>query len=146
MNERLKTLYKEVILAHQKDPYHYYPLETADEVLEAYNPLCGDQFKIYLKIDGVYVSEASFQGYGCAISKASSSILVQSIEGKTLEEVRKLHRVFMEVVSPSTPEKTLSSENEIQRIFEAFAAAREFPGRLRCATLSWEAVESFLTK
>ena len=139
MRKDPKALYQEVIMRHNREPVNYEKAETAAIVLEAYNPLCGDQFKLFLDIEEGRVVKARFFGYGCAISKASTSILIQRIEGLSVEEVRELTRRFEEVVSNDGP-KGKETDPELS----AFAAARQFPGRLQCATLSWEALTAFL--
>jgi len=98
MNPELKALYQELILQHNKNPIHFYPIEAADHVLEAYNPICGDRFKVFLKLTEGHISEVSFQGYGCAISKASTSVMVEQMKGKRLEDVKKLIDVFYESI------------------------------------------------
>jgi len=135
MKERLKQLYKSVILAHSKAPYNYKKVEGQEQI-EAYNPLCGDRFVLYLTIKDGIISELHFHGHGCAISKASTSVLVKHLEHKTLEEALILCTNFEQVtqISTDTPAEILEEE------FEAFEAAKDFPGRLKCATLSWEAI------
>lgn len=129
----ISKLYKEVILKHNNNPVNYEKQETADQVIEAYNPLCGDSFKIYLTLKDGRVEKANFYGHGCAISKASTSILVQKIEGLSLDEVKLLCEQFFTYVLPDkSPTSPLISD------FQAFEAAKQFPGRLKCATLSWE--------
>ena len=136
MKERLAKLYKSVILKHNQAPFHYEKKEEANIVLEAYNPLCGDQFRLYLKVEKERIVEAHFYGYGCAISKASTSVLVQRIEGKTLEDLSDLLQRFTQVLAQ---EQALPDEE-----LEAFAGVRDFPGRMQCATLSWERLEHWL--
>ena len=138
MNDKLKQLYKTVILKHNNTPFHYEKKEGATHQLEAYNPLCGDRFNLFVEIEKGKIESIHFHGYGCAISKASTSVLAKNLEGKTLDQALALCGEFQQVVSPDT-----RSKNELEE-FEAFAAAKDFPGRLTCATLSWEAVKSFL--
>lgn len=139
MNDRLKQLYQTVILQHDKHPVRYEKREEAAVILEAYNPLCGDKFTLFLTIENDSIQHASFHGYGCAISKASTSVLVKNLEGKKIEELKNLVQNFRSIVdAEATTEPALDSE------FEAFAAARQFPGRLQCATLSWDRLADFL--
>ncbi|MEN0003591.1 MAG: Fe-S cluster assembly sulfur transfer protein SufU [Bacteroidota bacterium] len=140
MNEKLKQLYQSVILEHQREPFHYQKQENASLKLEAYNPLCGDKFELFLEMKGDRITEAYFFGYGCAISKASSSVLVKRIIGKSLEEVRELFDQFYDVVQPDAGAPVSNVDEEL----EAFAGARQFPGRLKCATLSWDALKEFI--
>lgn len=129
----LSNLYQKVILQHNDNPYHYEKREQADQVIEAYNPLCGDQFKLYLNIEDGKVTSAYFHGYGCAISKASTSILIQRLEGCKLEKIPALCEQFFTYVLPGQSPKT-----PIDMDFQAFEAAKKFSGRLKCATLSWD--------
>lgn len=140
MNDKLKQLYKTVILKHNNAPFHYEKKEGATHQLEAYNPLCGDRFKLFLEVKEGIIESIHFHGYGCAISKASTSVLVKNLEGKTKEQALALCGEFQQVVLPDA-----TATNELEE-FEAFAAAKDFPGRLTCATLSWEAVQSFLVE
>ncbi len=141
MNDKLKQLYKDVILKHNNDPYHYAKKETATYLLEAYNPLCGDKFKVFLEVEDNVITSIHFHGYGCAISKASTSVMVQSMEGKSIEESVQICSEFLHTLHHEV------ANNEDNRAdFEAFAAAREFPGRMKCASLSWDEMGRFLKK
>lgn len=142
MSENPKALYQQVIMQHNREPVAYEKRPEASIVIEAYNPLCGDQFKLYLEMGEGRVREVHFHGYGCAISKASASILVKKIRGKTVEEVRELIERFSRIVRP---EGGAIPENEDEEM-AAFATAREFPARLQCAVLAWEALEKYLRK
>ena len=141
MNEQLKNLYKTVILEHNARPFHFEKKESAGHVLEAYNPLCGDRFQLFFEVKNGVVSEVFFHGYGCAISKASTSVLVKNLENQPVERALELCRSFLKMVDPAS-EVTVEMREE----FTAFAAARDFPGRLKCATLSWEEMTEFLEK
>lgn len=134
-----QDLYQDVILRHSREPAGFERREDAGLVIEAYNPLCGDQFRLFLDIEGDRIVRASFYGYGCAISKASTSVLVQRLPGLSLDEAGALIREFFAVVreGESPPE---NADPELL----AFSAARHFPARLSCATLSWEALDRFL--
>lgn len=137
MPERnLSDLYQDVIKQHDRKPFHYQKIETADYVIEAYNPLCGDQFSLFLNIENGRINEAYFHGYGCAISKASTSILVKKMQGLSIEKVQELCRHFQTIVTTET--------HALDEELRAFAAARQFPERLTCATLSWEALAKFI--
>lgn len=125
-------MYHELIIQHDRHPFHYEKREHADQVIEAYNPLCGDRFKLYLDLSGNKIKRAHFHGYGCAISKASTSVLVQKIEGLTVPEALSLCQQFFKQLQTNEP---VSSNPD----FEAFAEVRKFPGRMKCVTLSWEA-------
>lgn len=136
MNDRIKALYRSHILVNSKDESHYGKFDGATHVLEAYNPMCGDKYTLYIKLNNNRVERASFEGFGCAISRASTSVLCGLMVGKTLEEMEPTTQMFFELVnqdSDHSPESLTENENLL-----AFAAARDFPERKTCATLSWE--------
>lgn len=139
MNDKLKQLYQSVILEHSNHPVHYEKREGSTYTLDAYNPLCGDRFSLYFDVEDGKIRNLCFYGYGCAISKASTSVLAKRLEGKSLTEAAALCQAFAAVVQPAAPLPA-----EVDEEFEAFAAAREFPGRIKCAALSWEEMETFL--
>ena len=139
MNDRLKQLYQSVILKHSKEPVHFEKKEQATHVLEAYNPLCGDKFQLFFEIEDGKISQLSFHGYGCAISKASASVLVKKLEGRPVEEGLALCREFLAMLQAEK-----ENPEDVDEELAAFAAARSFPGRMKCATLSWEEMEAFL--
>lgn len=141
MNSDLSQLYQNIILEHNKNPLNFQKKEAAGEVLEAYNPLCGDHFRIYLDWEGEIMKEVHFHGYGCAICKASTSVLVQHLEGKNAEEARKICEIFLKIAY-NQPEELSQAPQE----FYAFAAAKNFPSRIDCAVLSWETLMNFLKK
>jgi nitrogen fixation NifU-like protein len=142
MNDRLKALYKTEILRHSKNPFNEGEMEDASVRLEAYNPMCGDKYNLYLKVSGESITEVSFKGYGCAISKASTSVLLESIVGKTINEIPALIDLFQKMIdeeNKSEPEELTDREDLL-----AFAAAREFPERKTCAGLSWDALNDWI--
>ena len=140
MKEKLKQLYKTVILKHNKTPYHYEKQPSAAHHIEAYNPLCGDQFNLYLDLENGKIRQLHFHGYGCAISKASTSVLVKHLENKSIEEALELCGVFKQLTGPSEQQVKIIEIEEL----EAFETAKDFPSRLSCATLSWEAMQVYL--
>jgi len=142
MKEKLKQLYKSVILKHNKTPYHYEKQPSAAHQIEAYNPLCGDQFHLYLDLENEKIKQIHFYGYGCAISKASTSVLAKNLENKSIEEALELCATFQQLTNPNEERSKLIELEEL----EAFEAAKDFPSRLACATLSWEAVKVYLEK
>lgn len=138
MNPSLKDLYHRLILDRQKDARGFAKNARAQHVVEAYNPVCGDQFKIYIDCRDHKIEHITFHGYGCAISKASTSVMVEQLTGKNMEEVLQATDQFfaaMEGHLPNPPE-----------IYAALATAGAFPGRKQCATLSWDAVKHFMEK
>ncbi len=142
MEEKMRMLYKKVILQHNDHPVAYEEREDAQFSIEAYNPLCGDRFKLYLNFENSRVKNVWFYGYGCAISKASTSVLVKKIRGLTRAEVALLFDSFYEIVSPGAQNNGATQDEEL----EAFGGARHFPGRLKCATLSWDSLKEFMER
>ena len=138
MNEKLKQLYKDVILKHNNAPSHYDKQENATHILEAYNPLCGDKFKIFLETEEGIIQSIHFHGYGCAISKASTSVMMGALENQPIEKAKELCKEFLFSIHHD------SKGQKNREDFEAFASAREFPGRIKCASLSWDEMSKFL--
>lgn len=139
MDSKLAQLYQDVILKHNQEPFHFEKRLTARHIIEAYNPMCGDKFKLFLDIDNGIVTNATFHGYGCAISKASTSILMTKIQGLPLDEVTQLIQDYFKIIDNTDG---VNQDEELT----AFAAAKDFPGRLKCATLTWEALGEFFDK
>ncbi len=134
----LDELYQSVILDHNRAPRNFRQLEDATNHAEGRNPLCGDHFDVWLKLDGDVISEAAFLGQGCAISKASASMMTQAVKGKTVEEARALFEKFHGVVTGSGGPAVLPSKLEV------FRGVSAFPIRVKCATLSWHAMKQAL--
>lgn len=134
----LDELYQSVILDHNRAPRNFRKLEEATNHAEGRNPLCGDQFDVWLRLDGDVIADAAFQGQGCAISKASASMMTQAVKGKTVAEARALFEKFHEVVTGSTGAGALPSKLEV------FRGVSAFPIRVKCATLSWHALKQAL--
>jgi nitrogen fixation NifU-like protein len=135
----LRDLYQEVILEHSKQPRNYRELGDANHKAEGYNPLCGDHFTVYLKMEGDKIQDVSFQGSGCAISKASASMMTQSIKGKSKEEAETLFEKFHQLVTGAE-----SGDREALGKLAVFAGVSEFPVRVKCATLAWHTLEAAL--
>ncbi len=132
-------LYQETILDHSKRPRNCHPMPDATGQAEGYNPLCGDKLKLYLKMEGDTVKDISFVGSGCAISTASASLMTESLKGKTRQEALKLLDKFHEL---------LTTDTEVSRDLGklvVFCGVREFPARVKCATLAWHTLKSALT-
>lgn len=116
-------------------------MERADRFLEGYNPLCGDRYTIYLKMNGSVIEDISFQGSGCAISKASASVMTSVLKGKTFEEAEQLFELFHRMVTGETPdEKTIEELGKLA----AFSGVSAFPARVKCAILPWHTMKSVL--
>jgi len=137
----LSELYQQVILDHNKKPRNFRKLETANRKAEGYNPLCGDQLNVYLNVAEDQVTDISFEGSGCAISKASASMMTQAIKGKTKQEAEQLFDEFHRMVTGSLDEET--EPNHLGKL-KIFAGVREFPVRVKCATLSWHTMHAAL--
>jgi len=140
----LRELYQEVILEHSKAPRNFRELKTANRKAEGYNPLCGDHFTVYLDLEdndreASRIRDISFQGSGCAISKASASMMTQSIKGKTREEAQKLFDEFHELVTGRASSN--GSQSELGKL-SVFAGVSEFPLRVKCATLAWHTMRA----
>lgn len=136
----LRDLYQELILEHSKAPRNYRELKTADHKAEGYNPLCGDHFTIFLQMDGDSIREVTFQGSGCAISKASASMMTQSLKGKTKAEAEQLFDRFHRVV---TGQAVNGSQEDLGKL-AVFSGVSEFPTRVKCATLAWHTMQAAL--
>ncbi len=139
MNEQLKALYHSVILKHDKSPFQYEKKESASHILKAYNEICGDRFELFLEINNGVITDISFHGFGCAISKASTSVLVKKLKKQPIEKAKSIIELFLKTVTPNE-----SAAATIDEEMTAFSAAKDFPGRLKCATLAWEEMKEFL--
>jgi nitrogen fixation NifU-like protein len=135
----LRDLYQEVILDHSKTPRNYRELPNANQKAEGYNPLCGDHFTVYLEVEGDSIRDISFQGSGCAISKASASMMTQNLKGKTRTEAEKLFEQFHKLVT-SGPNGSLDELGKLA----VFSGVSEFPVRVKCATLAWHTLHAAL--
>jgi nitrogen fixation NifU-like protein len=139
VSERIKKLYPEAIKAHNDMPYHF-GKQGYTPLLKAYNPVCGDKFEIYIHEDDARIREVYFHGFGCAISKASTSILAKSLEGKKYDEALLLCNNFLGFVNNTLTE----NQSLLNDDFKSFSALHEFPERLECATLSWLEMRKFM--
>ena len=139
MNLDLRDLYQEVILDHNKRPRNFGVLEEADRTAEGYNPLCGDKLTLYLQFDGEVIRDVRFDGSGCAISKASASLMTESIKGKSLKEVEALFERFQGMV---TADSDSSPNTDQLGKLSVFAGVREYPARVKCAVLAWHTLRS----
>ena len=137
----LSELYQQVILDHNKKPRNFHKLETANRSAEGYNPLCGDQLNVYLQLEDDVITDISFEGSGCAISKASASMMTQAVKGKTKQEIEALFDEFHRMVTGRLDEE--SEPNRLGKL-TIFAGVREFPVRVKCATLSWHTMHAAL--
>ena len=147
MSERT-DLYQEVIREHNRRPHNFRVIDAASAKQEGYNPLCGDRLTLYLTLDGDVIKDASFQGSGCAISKASASLMTDAVKGKTVAEARDLFDAFHAMITsdPTTPLEDLSTEARSAKVdlgkLSVFAGVREFPTRIKCASLAWHTMKA----
>ena len=139
----LSELYQQVILDHNKKPRNFRKLETSNHSAEGFNPLCGDQLTVYLNLEDDQVKEVAFEGSGCAISKASASMMTQAVKGKSKEQAEELFKEFHSMVTGELDEET--DENSLGNL-RIFAGVREFPVRVKCATLPWHTMHAALNK
>lgn len=135
----LRDLYQEVIFDHYRKPRNHHALADANHVAHGHNPLCGDQVTIYLKVEDGVVLDLSFEGTGCAISTASASLMTDALKGKNLDEVEHLFKEFHQMVTHDDAE----SDPELGKL-EVLAGVREFPARVKCATLAWHTLQAAL--
>jgi nitrogen fixation NifU-like protein len=139
MFDDLTDLYQQVILDHSKSPRNFHVMADANRTAQGHNPICGDNITLYLKMDGDVIQDISFQGSGCAISKASSSILTDVLKGRSKDEVTALFEKVREMVtSGKTPEGDLGK-------LAVFAGVHKYPARVKCAILPWHAAMSALS-
>ncbi len=138
MPDKLKLLYHEVILKHNGNPQNFNKREEAMHIVEAYNPICGDQFNLYFDLENGRIVNLSFHGYGCAISKSSASVLTTLLDGQQIEEVFRIDGQFKNVLSGSSDDKYLPDE------LLAFTPVVQHPGRIKCVTLGWDSLVGFL--
>jgi nitrogen fixation NifU-like protein len=137
----LKALYQEIILDHNRNPRNFKKMEDASCSVDGYNPLCGDHYTIFLKLDNGIIREISFQGSGCAISKASASVMSTVLKGKTRAEAELLFEKFHHLVRGEN--KNENSAEELGKL-AAFAGVSEFPARVKCAILPWHTMKNAL--
>ena len=137
----LRELYQQVILDHNRSPRNYRCISEADRSSEGHNPLCGDHLSLYVKLDGGRIADIAFQGAGCAISKASASLMTDAVKGQTIQEAQLLFGKFRDLVTSD-----ISTEPVVDGIgkLAVFAGVREFPVRIKCATLAWHTLEAAL--
>ncbi|MBI4395194.1 MAG: SUF system NifU family Fe-S cluster assembly protein [Candidatus Omnitrophica bacterium] len=139
ISSELRELYQELILEHSKKPRNFRVLEGANHTAEGFNPLCGDKIKLYLEIEDGRVKDIGFQGSGCAISKASASMMTASVKGKSVSETQTLFSEFHKMLSGK--ESTEFDETKLGKL-SVFSGVSEFPVRVKCATLAWHTLKA----
>ncbi|MBR1376143.1 MAG: SUF system NifU family Fe-S cluster assembly protein [Cardiobacteriaceae bacterium] len=138
MNSELENLYRDLIIDHSKNPRNFHSIADASHSATGHNPLCGDNLKIFIKLDGDKITDIAFVGDGCAISKASASLLTEIVKGKTVEEFLRIYDEFHEIAT---------GEGEIPENYgklKVLAGVRNYPARVKCATLAWHTVDAAL--
>jgi len=136
----LSELYQNVILEHNRSPRNYRPMENANREAQGHNPLCGDQVTVRLRIEDGTIQDASFQGSGCAISKASASLMTAAVKGRTRREAEELFGRFHRLVTGTLD----PAESETLGKLAVFSGVSEFPVRVKCASLSWHTLKAAL--
>ena len=137
----INELYQQVILDHNKKPRNFKILENANREQMGFNPLCGDELTIYLEMDGDLIKDISFQGSGCAISKSSASMMTTAVKGKTIAEAETLFHEFHRMVKGEMDPEV--EPHHLGRL-TILAGVREFPARVKCASLSWHTLHAAL--
>ena len=138
----LSDLYQEVILDHNRRPRNFRVIPDATRVANGHNPLCGDRLKLYLKLEGSRIADISFEGSGCAISKASASLMTDALKGQTIDDATVLFDKFHQIVT--TPIDQPIDEESVGKL-AVLAGVREFPARVKCASLAWHTLKAALT-
>jgi nitrogen fixation NifU-like protein len=138
VNTELQDLYQDVILDHNRRPKNFRALEHA-RMAEGFNPLCGDHFTVYVRVVGDVIADVGFQGSGCAISKASASLMTESVKGKMAADATALVERFLRMIT-SSPDSPIDHLGKLA----ALAGVRQFPARVRCASLAWHALRAAL--
>jgi nitrogen fixation NifU-like protein len=141
MSTDLRSLYQEIILDHNKHPRNFRRMEDASVSIDGYNPLCGDHYTIYLKLEGETIVDIAFQGAGCAISKASASVMSATLKGKSKSEAEALFENFHDLVTGK-----LDGSEKVEELgkLAAFGGVSEFPARVKCASLAWHTMKGAL--
>jgi nitrogen fixation NifU-like protein len=137
----LSDLYQEVILDHNKRPRNFRVIEGPTHHAEGYNPLCGDRLKLYVNVEGDSIVDVAFEGSGCAISKASASLMTDALKGKTVADARAMFERFHRMVT-TPPDQTVEDLGKLS----VLAGVREFPVRVKCASLAWHTLKAALAR
>ena len=137
----LSDLYQEVILDHNRRPRNFRKIEPASHHADGFNPLCGDKLSLTLQVDGSSIADVAFEGSGCAISKASASLMTDAVKGKSVEEARALFERFHRMVT-TPPDKPVEDMGKLS----VLAGVREFPVRVKCASLAWHTLKAALDR
>ena len=137
---KTEALYQEIILEHNRKPRNFREMDDANRTIQGRNPLCGDELTLWMKVEGDAITDVSFKGQGCAISKASASLMTTSVKGKTRQEAEVLFEKFHDLVTGKLDE---AQQKELGSL-RAFGGVSKFPLRVKCASLAWHALHSAL--
>jgi len=135
----LRELYQQVILDHNKSPRNFRVIEACEHEADGFNPLCGDKVHIYVELDGDRIADVTFQGEGCAISTAAASMMTEAIKGKTLDEARAIFESYQKMLTEDD-----AGDSAALGKLAVFEGVREFPMRVKCATLAWHTFKAAL--
>lgn len=141
--EYLNNVYNELIMEHSMNSYNKKKLENADYCEVGHNPNCGDEITLELKLNGDIIEDMAFSGHGCAISQASTSIMIDVLKGKTIKEAKEIIKTFIDMIKRET-----KSEEELEKLEEAiaFRNVTNMPARVKCALLAWHTIEDMLNE
>ena len=141
--EDLTDVYNEIIMEHSMNSYNKKELKNADYCEVGHNPNCGDEITLELKLNGDIIEDMAFTGHGCAISQASTSIMIDTLKGKTIEEAKEVVKTFIEMIKRET-----TDEKELEKLEDAiaFRNVANMPARVKCALLAWHTIEDMLNK
>ena len=136
----LKDLYRDIIVDHNRHPRNFREMPDADRHADGFNPLCGDKLRLYVKLDGDRIADVSFDGSGCAISVASASLLTESVKGRSIAEAERLFGQMHELLTRDDNTVDVESLGKLG----ALSGVREFPARVKCASLCWHTLDAAL--
>ena len=141
--DELTDVYNELIMEHSMNSYNKKKLEKADYCEVGHNPNCGDEITLELKLNGDIIEDMAFSGHGCAISQASTSIMIDTLKGKTIKEAKEIVKTFIEMIKRET-----TDEKELEKLEDAiaFRNVANMPARVKCALLAWHTIEDILNK
>lgn len=141
--EDLTDVYNELIMEHSMNSYNKKELKNADYCEVGHNPNCGDEITLELKLNGNIIEDMAFSGHGCAISQASTSIMIDTLKGKTIEEAKEIVKTFIEMIK-----REITDEKELEKLEDAiaFRNVANMPARVKCALLAWHTIEDVLNK
>ena len=141
--EDLTDIYNDLIMEHSMNSYNKKELKDADYCEVGHNPNCGDEITLELKLNGDIIEDMAFSGYGCAISQASTSIMIDTLKGKTIEEAKEIVKTFIEMIK-----REITDEKELEKLEDAiaFRNVANMPARVKCALLAWHTIEDILNK